>query len=313
MSLKNWLRISLSIAFLIFLSIGCKKDKNNNADNKQVDTTISQPAINEEAINEIINSFPQPVEMAALIKDLNVPFSKKYLLDPKKTENYDTNKKKALALGILSADLGYLNIYEKSTLIVEYLSAIKRLADALRIGQFFDFHALKRMATNNSDLDSLMFVTLNSFTDMHQHLTETGRSNLSLLMVTGVWIEGLYLLCEVAEDTQHKTNDPQLQVNYEKLKDKIGEQKVLFDILYKVIILYKDDEYFAKVIKNLDQLKDIYSNVTITIKKGEPETKIVDSQLVIIQNEESVVNITDDQVKAIISTTKKIRNNLINL
>ncbi len=303
--------LALIIA-VVFANAGCKKDKENEQEETTDTVVYQQPTVNEEAINQIIGSFPQPTEMASLIKDLGVPFSKKYLADPKIIENYDTNKKKAFALGVLAADLGYLNIYEKSTLIVEYLSSIKRLADALRVGQFFDFQALKRMATNSTNLDTLIFVSSNSFMRMHQHLGETGRSNLSLLMLTGAWLEGLYLLAQVTKDAKKRSDNPDFQQNYEKMKDNIGSQKVLFDILYKVLVLYKDDEYFNQVVSSLKELKDIYSGVTITIIKEQPKIDTQGGRMVIEQGEKSIINITDDQVDAIINTVEKIRNKLIN-
>ena len=119
-----------SIIILLLMSslqftTGCKNNDEDDLDNLLTEGTEYQaPVINEDAINELIGSFSSPVEMAALMSSLEVPFSKKYLIDPTLTEDYDTNNKKAFALGILSADLGYLNVYERSTLIVEYLSAI---------------------------------------------------------------------------------------------------------------------------------------------------------------------------------------------
>ncbi|MBN2662572.1 MAG: hypothetical protein JXR68_02880 [Bacteroidales bacterium] len=278
--------------------------KNRDDDLNLTDSTTYNinPVIGQESIDEIIGSFSSPVEMAASMKSLDVEFSKKYLIDPGLTEDYDSNNKKAFALGVLSADLGYLNIYERTNLIVQYLSAIKRLSDDLRVSQFFEFQTLKRLATSNDNIDSLQFLSVQSFRDMDEYLRQSGQSSLSLLAITGVWLESLYLLTQVANET-----------NQAQLKDKIGEQKISFDLLYGVIQLYRDDPYYVDLLNDLKELKNIFDQVEITYQVGEPETIIQNGTVTIIQNEQSIVEMSDEQLEQIILTTEKIRNKLINL
>ncbi len=292
----------ITVIFTLQTTTSCKREHKKIDDNISDNTTTNNNAVvNEDQINEIISSFPSPVEMAALMKSLDVPFSKKYLVDPALTEDYDINNKKAFALGVLSADLGYLNVYERSSLIVEYLSAIKRLSDDLKISQFFDFQSLKRLATSNDNIDSLQFLSVQSFQDMDGYLRSSGRSSQSLLVITGVWLEGLYLLTQVA-----KINTD------EKLINRICEQKILFNMLYPIYVVYKDDPYFANLAEQMKDLQNIYENVEITYEEGDPETQIIDGHMTVIQNERSVVKISQEQLEQITIVTEKIRNNLIN-
>ena len=255
------------------------------------------------AINGVLESFSSPVEMAAMIEDLGVPFSKKYLASPEVANDYDTNFKKALGLGVLSADLGYLNVYAKTSEIINYLSVIKGLADELNIGQFFDFQTLKRLATNNDNMDSLMFLSVNSFHQMDEHLRKNNRSNLSALVVTGVWLEGLYLATQiVTEDTS------------KGLRDRIGEQKLILTDLYNILEVYRtQDKNFENLALDVQELNKAYDKVIITFVEGETITKEIDGVIVVIQQDESVVEMTDEQLQKIIEITKKIRNKLISL
>jgi len=299
---KIYIRFALIVLLFSTTLLSCKNKDNLDDLTTDNNTTQNTTVVNEESINEILSSFSSPVEMAALMSSLNVEFSKKYLINPSLTENYDTNNKKALALGILSADLGYLNVYERSSLIVEYLSAIKRLSDDLRVSQFFDFNSFKRIATSNDNIDSLLFLSVQSFQDMDNYLRESARSNLSLLVITGVWLEGLYLLTQVANE-----------IKAEKLVNRIGEQKILFNMLFPIIKLYKDDEFFNNLAEDFKEFQRVFDEVEITYIVKEPETKIINGVPVIIQNEESVIKINEDQLNQIIITTEKIRNKLINL
>jgi hypothetical protein len=302
--LKKTVFLMLLFICLASLQFGCgdgEKPKEVDLDEALNDST-STIVIDEDAINEVIQSFSSPVEMAALIENLDVPFSKKYLVPAETAEDYDTNAKKSFALGVLSADLGYLNVYKKTTQIVEYLSVIKKLADDLRVGQFFDFQTLKRLATSNDNLDSLLFLTVSSFHQMDEHLRNNARSNLSCLVVTGVWLEGLYFLTQVS-----------LEQPSEELTESIGEQKTILNSLLPILKVYQSETYFQDIVEDFEELKKAYEDVSIRYEVQEPKTEIIDNRLVITQSEISIIEMTDSQLEEIVKVTEKVRNKLIAL
>ena len=255
---------------------------------------------NSEAMNEVIASFSSPVEMAALLKDSGVPFSQKYLIDPDKVNGYTSSFKRALGLGVLSADLGYLNVYSKTSLILDYLVAIRKLTETLTLGQFFDFQALKRLATSDDNIDSLLIMSVQSYQNMDEHLRNNQRSNLSALMVTGVWVESMYLVTQVAKEQSN-----------EDFKNTIGEQKGILNNLLPILRLFKEnDKNFADLISNLEELKDVLDVVKITVQVKDNVPSREDG--VIEQNEESIVTVSKEELSEIITVTEKIRNKIIN-
>jgi hypothetical protein len=258
--------------------------------------------ISENVMQDIVQNISSPVEMAALVKGLNVNFSNKYLAPTENVNNLSTSFQQAFYLGIYAADLGYLNMYNKTNSVIDYITAIKTLADGIRVGQFFDFTTLKRLAQSNQNLDSLMYISVHSFNQMDKYLRTDNRSNLSTLMVTGVWIEGLYLATQVAKV------DPR-----QELAERIGEQKIIMGDLMLVIGNYKSDPHFAKLIEDLSVLKDEFNDIVITIQKGEPESVEENGMLVIIQHDVSKVTITPEKLKSIIDKTEQIRNKLISM
>ena len=299
------------IFFLIIIGLlatsytSCSDSDSDDPDLSGIDDGFQEDVqkIDENAINGILESFSSPVEMAALIEDLGVPFSKKYLASPDVADDYDTNFKKAIGLGVLSADLGCLNVYAKTGEIVNYLAVIKGIADELNIGQFFDFQTLKRLATNNDNMDSLMFLSVNSFHQMDEHLRKNNRSNLSALVVTGVWMEGLYLATQIAKEEPTKS-----------LRDRVGEQQMVLTDLYKILEVYQSqDKNFEKLVKDFQKLNKVYEPVSITFVEGVTETVEIDGITVVIQKDSSIVEMSDEQLNAIIIETEKIRNKLISL
>lgn len=262
--------------------------------------TTSDVNYNAEAMNEVIASFSSPVEMAALLKASDVPFSQKYLMDPDKVNGYTSSFKRALGLGILSADLGYLNVYSKTSMILDYLVGIRKLTESLTLGQFFDFQALKRLATSDDNIDSLLIMSVQSYHNMDEHLRNNQRSNLSALMVTGVWIESMYLVTQVAKERPS-----------EEFKNTIGEQKGILNNLLPILKLFKEnDKHFADLVGNLEEVKEVLDVVKITVQVKDDLP--AESEGAIVQNEESIVTVSDEELSEIITVTEKIRNKIIN-
>ncbi|MBN1413666.1 MAG: hypothetical protein JW973_01090 [Bacteroidales bacterium] len=291
------------VAVLLILSCKSIRDRSAEAEFEVPDSILDQALeISEETMQNVVQNISSPVEMAALIKELGVPYSNRYLSSTTRVENLSTNFKQSLNLGIYGADLGYLNMYNKTSAVIEYISAIKTLADAIKVGQFFDFTTLKRLATNNQNLDSLMYISVHSFNQMDKFLHSNNRSNLSALIVTGVWIEGLYLGTQVAREAPNS-----------QLAERIGEQKLTLNELILILENYKADKQYAKLIDELLLIKEQFKGVTIKIEKGEPEMIEEDGMLTIVQNDKSIVEIDSDQLDKIITTTEEVRNRLISL
>jgi hypothetical protein len=254
-----------------------------------------------EAIEEISKNITSPVEIANLLQVMAVPFSSDYLassIDPNKQA---TAFDKAFSLGILGADLGYLNMYEKTGSSIDILSSIRKLAEGIRVGQFFDFEAIKRLSLNKLNLDSLLFLSIDSYTQIDKYLRDNNRGQLSALMIIGVWIEAQYLATQVMKEYP----DP-------VLRDRIGEQKIILNDLIMLASPYcgRDTE-FSALCRHLQNIKDKYRDIKITYTLGEPETVEQDGGLVVKQTETSKVDMTDYQLAGIIDMTKNIRDQLI--
>jgi hypothetical protein len=299
---------------LLFISIVlftcCQPDSSKDKESKDTDKLdipedVSSDVplkIDDNALEGIIKSFSNPIEMAALVKSVGTEFSLEYLCPTGKFDELTTDTEKAIGLGLLSADLGYLNIYERTSAIVDYITVIKRLADDLKVGQFFDFQTLKRLATNNENLDTLMYLSVRSFNDMDNHLREHNRSNLSTLIVAGVWLEGLYLATQVYDKSKNS-----------EVAERIGEQKIILNDLLIIMKNYKSAPIYQKLIKDFTEFKDVFDGVEITYKYNDPVSVEQDGKLIIEQKTTSSVSITNKQIEKITDIVVKVRNDLINL
>jgi len=257
--------------------------------------------LSDEAIADIVQNIASPVEISAILQTINVPFSAEYLAPTVGSDRLTTNFQKAVMLGIYGADLGYLNMYEKTGTSIDVVSTIKQLADGLRVGQFFDFETIKRLSVNKSDLDSLLFISVRSYNNIDEYLRQNNRGAISALMITGVWVEGQYLATQVVSKYPDKI-----------LRDRIGEQKIILNDLLMLLLPYKDsnDEY-GSLYGMMKQISDAYHDIRITYKLGEPETIEQEGRLVMIQHEESMVEMTDEQLSKVKNLSLEVRNKLI--
>ncbi|MCQ2203424.1 MAG: hypothetical protein MJZ15_03165 [Bacteroidales bacterium] len=285
-----------SVAFMT--SCGLGGGSRNNDFDMSADTLSDAPLqLSENVVNDMIQNISSPVEMANQIKNSGAGFSQQMLNETDNIKNYNTSFKRALNLGVYSADLGYINTFNKNTVVVSFLVAVKDLADGLNVGQFLDFQTLKRLATNSTNLDSLKQLSVSSFNQMDKYLREQKRSNVSTAIVAGAWLEGIYITSQVIEQTGDK-----------ELINRLGEQKDIVNILLIILNNYsKTDKNFQDLVAKIDDIKKIYDGVRITTELGEPITKEVDGILTIDQNEITHVEISDDQVKEIIEKVKQAR------
>jgi len=261
----------------------------------------SQPAeITGQAMSNIVKNIASPVEMAALIKSMEIPFTNKHMATTDNTEQIISNYSQAFNLGVYGADLGYINMYQKKSMVLEYVRSIKKLADQLNVGQFFDFALLKQLAQNSQNLDSLMYISVRSFNQVDEYLRRNNRSSISAVIISGAWVEGLYLISMIAEDKAS-----------EKLKQAIGEQKIILGQLMLILNNFQQEEYINTLVNKINKIKKEFDKVKITIEVGEPESIVKDGKLMIIQNEKSVIHMSDELLESIVKTTEQVRNDLL--
>ncbi|NJL13616.1 MAG: hypothetical protein HC913_11825 [Microscillaceae bacterium] len=258
------------------------------------------PAISKEVLSDIVKSIPSPLEISFLIKDLGIRYDKTILNSADNMSNYNTSFKQALNLGIYSTDLGYANIYEQTQDALYYLTAVKNMAEGLKIGRFFDFNTIKELATKSNNLDSLLLVTNTNLERINEHLQESGRADLTILILTGGWLEALYLTCEVAKKQPN-----------ELLRNRIGEQKIILEQLLLLLSFYEENESVKDLINELNELQRIYDNVKITYEYEESTAEEENGVLIVKDNTTSKINFTEKDLDNILSVSQKIRKKII--
>jgi hypothetical protein len=294
----------LFLVLVVAVLAACSSNKkpDETAFIQSLDSAKSQaPTIDEEVIGSILQQIPSPLEISVLLKESGTKYDVGLLNSADNTSKYNSNYKKALNLGIYGTDLGYTNIFEQNQDGIKYLTSIKSLADGLNIGQFFDIETIGHLATNSKNLDSLLLITTQNFNSINHYLQTQSRSNLSVLLLTGGWIEAMQVTCQVASKNP-KNKD---------LRETIGAQKIILEQIVLLFSFYKDDENMASLLKDLESLKAAFDKINITYTYKESTMEVINGVAVIKDNSTTTIDITDQDVENIRTLTNSIRNKII--
>lgn len=287
------------------LLCSCTSDKkpDDQAFLESLDTTkTAGSGVDEEVINSILDQIPSPIEISMLLKESGSKYNAALLNPSDNLPKYNSNFNKALNLGIYGTDLGYTNIFGNNQDGIKYISSIKSLADELNIGQFFDVKTIGRLATNSKNLDSLLLITTMNFNQINHYLQSQSRDNLSVLLLTGGWLEAMQITCQTA------AKNPQNK----QLQETIGEQKIILEQIMLLFSFYKEDSNMVSLMEDLNQLKVAFDKININYTYKESTMEIVDGVAVIKDNSTTTIDITQENIEEIKNITNSIRTKIIN-
>ena len=271
--------------------------------------TSTSPAVPADASQEdldklehaknVFYSIPSPVEMAAIMKNAGGTYDYRHLNDVTKSNQYSNPVKQALNLGVFGADLSYTCIHNQTQETMLYMQATKKLSDQLGVSTAFSSEMMERIESNIEYKDSLMNLIGETFWVLDDYLKENDRENVSALIISGGWLEGLYLSSRLLDN---ETVDMDLS-------KKMAEQK--FSLLNLVALLesYGEDEMLAETLADLKALEKLYEGVNIIYTKGEVTT---DKETGVTNiNGQNEVEMTPEQLNAVKAKIEEIRAKII--
>ncbi|MFT6678846.1 MAG: hypothetical protein ACJAZG_001519, partial [Granulosicoccus sp.] len=182
-----------------------------------------------EKVNDIFFSIPSPIEMAGLIKGSGSKYNADLLNDIRNRDKYTSSYSKAINLGIYGADLSYTSVFNRNQESILYMSSAKQLADELGVSAAFNSDVMNRIEENVDNRDSLLGIISETFYILDAYLKENNRSSVSAQVISGGWIEGLYIAACVYEDDEAKSPE---------LITRIVDQKYALDDLIALVESY---------------------------------------------------------------------------
>lgn len=284
------------ICVLCFL-LNCKgedSDKETNADTLQIHNTDKTFKFNEKLF-----SIPSPFVASNLIKKISDDYNNDFLNPAENKINYTTTYAKALNLGVYTADLAYANIYEQFSATTKYIKVVRSLSSELQIMNSYTDEVLENFENNLDDKDSLNKIFTDAYRETDLYLSENNRENIADLVITGAWIEGLFLMTQITKEEKNK-----------QLIDRIGEQKYSLKNLINLLNKHQyKNEQIKILINKLNELKDEFNKIEIKYKYFN-QIVVPKEQKSVILSETQVI-ITPELLKKISNKVKEIRRLII--
>jgi hypothetical protein len=253
-----------------------------------------------EVLNDLVGAIPSPVELSTVLMSSGAGYNEGLLNPVNNVDKYSIAAEKAFNLGVYGADLAYINNNGKIVSSLNVLGSIKGLADDLRIGQFFDMATMKRLCTNTKNVDSLIYLSTSNFNAINEHLRTTGRSDLSVLMVCGAWVEGMHIAA-----------DAYRAMPSEELKHVIAEQKVVMDKLSVLLGAFPSDAYFTKLAADMGQVKAEFDRIDIKQEYRPPTKKVVNGRLIVQDNSTTTYGIPEGAIETLIAQLEELRTHFL--
>ena len=188
--------------------------------------------------------------------------------------------------------MSYISYYNQKQLTLEYLSAIKILADNLGIINTMNREDIVKLEDNIFNQDSLRIVLEDIFFSSGKYLNENNQPEMALLIQIGGWLEGMYIAMQLATQS--------IEINKE-LVDRIVEQRESLDMVIKSLENYSDYEVIYDIHKDMLNLQKIYNKTIIP----EQDTTVNKTNNLA---DKAKANVTPDIFISLYKEINKIRN-----
>jgi hypothetical protein len=275
-----------------------------NGDDADIDSSSSANTVVDSlkaaSAEKIFYSIPSPIEMASILKASGSSYDNTLPNPVDRKDKYSTVRSRALNLGVYGADLSYAVVYDNTQESMLYLACAKKLADGLGITSAFSEEKIAKMEEYMSNRDSMLAMISDSYWETDAYLQENERGNVSAYIITGGWIEGIYLGCKIERKLKASGKN-------KEISKRIAEQKVSLENLIALLESYASPDSFGDLIDDLKSLEAIYT----TIKEVETETTAstnADGTTTIGGGSQFEIN--EEQLSAIDKKVTEIRNKI---
>jgi hypothetical protein len=252
MFMKNILRaklaIVIAIAVLSFASCQSGNKSASQAKNAADSANIKDIAKN---VKDVIYPLPTPFEMTRMLNTIGAKYSSSILNPTDKAEKYFTEQSKAVNLGVYGADLAYAATFDQKQDEKLYSKALKSLIDELGINIDYSKLLSDEFKSKVNNKDTLIGIITGTYYDTYKFLSAKSNPDLAVMMVSGMWVELMYIATNISQDTYQNSNVVKM----------IADQK---DSYYKVLKLLNAHDKNVEV-KNIEDklliLKPVYDKV----------------------------------------------------
>ncbi len=241
---------------------------------------------------------PSSLQISEYITETSPSYSRALTNNPDNYSAYITPMKQALNLGVYTSDFSYIVAYQQISDASRQFASIKFLIDELNLSNAMSENILSKIE-KTSNKDSLIIVVSGVFTALDEYLIAGKRSDISALVITGAWVESMYLLCTTLEKDKSK-----------KIFAMVAYQKYVVDNILDILKpYYGQSDEFDRLFDDLVNLAYLYDGVTYNYTFVKPKTD-VENKLTVIKSVNEVI-VSDYHINSVKSHIQQIRARIV--
>lgn len=249
---KHLYNVLLLFSVLFIFSCGGEKSEDLTSDEEHTKLNIQESKFNAQ---NVFNTLPDRKLVMKLIEENKIEYNPDLLNDPNRANKYVIEFVKAVNLGIYGADLSIASSFDQTQESMVFLKCVNVLAGYLGVNSAFDQRMFERIDANENNKDSILEIVTGAFKKVDEILKYNNRPATSAVILSGCWIEGLYVSCQMAQDKDAESIIKAILSQKESLKNLI--------VMLEAVTL-EDNAKF--ILTDLRGLYDVY-NVAETSTK----------------------------------------------
>jgi hypothetical protein len=230
----KYLRSSIFIllsASCLYLCQSCNTcSRPQTVENITIDLDLSGLADDSLYVNmgrEVLYALPTPIKVSMLIKKWGITYQSALLHDPAKASAYLTKKNMAVNFGVYITDLTTAGLYQQSQTVLRYKQALQQLIEGLGLQAAVDTKLIQKMEDKINDRNEVLRIVTEIYASCTAFLQEEDRHLYALAMLSGGWVEGMYIATG--------TIDEKSASYASQMKEVILDNKPTFDLLWKAL------------------------------------------------------------------------------
>ena len=288
--------IIVCFLFGLFLFGGCQA--RNKPETITTEVFDEDPTSNSGKVRLIFYNMYLPTESSRIFEKLGTNYTPGILNPADNFSRYDDDSKIALNLGVYGVDLSYCRIFNQNAAIAKYFSTVQLLYGKLGIpASYFDelLQGLEKYYTNK---DSLARFASDVYEHADNYLRENENDVLAAMIITGGWVESLYLAGKIAEANPENV----------EIRERIAGQKYSLNSLISVLSNYQENIVVTKYILMLKGLKKSFDKIDIYYNN---ESFKLDTVNKLISVSDYEIKFSSDVLKELTLSVSEIRSEIV--
>lgn len=263
---------------------------------KQEVTSDSESAVEEVIETETMEEeedfsfmLPSPIQIAAIFSNAGLKFDKEFVNSHNNISNYNTKTSKYLNFGVYSADLAYTVLNDEQQMSIDYLNAIKSLADEIGMPSIFSGdEMIDRFERNIGNQDTILDILTTVKRRTDEYLMENSEESKEAVFFAGAWTEGMFIGANASTNSTH-------------ISARLIEQMTIVENIIKGLEIQKDPSL------DLDWLINDLTDLDNTFNAFE-SISALDSDETDIDH----LSLTEDELNTLTQKITSIREKIVN-